>query len=588
MKTRSRLMAGEARRRSRRRSDSAAGGPVWYVQPVGAAGASTHQVPDLLHGEPRRWGDLSGAAELVRFAFEGGDCAGAFDEIIEATPLAPSSFRKDSFADQLFLEDLIKACFQPAIEGKPYSFHRRLMIRILTSPPEQAEDVVVRHEVFRALLRDEGLRGDVERLALALRALRAALEAPPGEASQNVRRKIEALQALKDCIDALSDGFSDTDTVLSRLRPMGAKMKANDAYRRLSELLALEGHLATVDVRLSLGADGRIRGFGVLAVSEDSANALLPTPLRRFLQRLSAFFRGYRYAEQEVVVRLLDSVFAPLVDSIVACIGLIGPLEFYLAGLSFDRVARARKLHAAIPEFVDPPLAPSTDADRVDVERRLVGLYNPLLWLQNSDPRPATLESSRHDALIILTGPNSGGKTRLLQAVAIAQLLGQSGLLVPAREALLVRAPTMFVSLVVESDAAQVEGRLGTELLRIRHLFEELQPGSLAILDELCSGTNPMEGEAIFEMVVSLLPRVRPQVLISTHFLGLAARLAEERPYESLDFLAVELDDQERPTFGFVPGVAETSLAHKVAARLGVTRGELEELVEQALERQKL
>jgi DNA mismatch repair protein MutS2 len=80
-------------------------------------------------------------------------------------------------------------------------------------------------------------------------------------------------------------------------------------------------------------------------------------------------------------------------------------------------------------------------------------------------------------------------------------------------------------------------------------------------------------------MVISLLPRLRPQLYVSTHFLGLAARLAETRPVESLAFLQVELDADERPTYRFVPGVATTSLAHKVAARLGVTRSELEALV---------
>jgi DNA mismatch repair protein MutS2 len=110
-------------------------------------------------------------------------------------------------------------------------------------------------------------------------------------------------------------------------------------------------------------------------------------------------------------------------------------------------------------------------------------------------------------------------------------------------------------------------------------LFEKLEPGSIALLDELCSGTNPTEGELIFERVVSLLPELGPQVFVSTHFLGLAVRLERERPVPSLTFLQVELDAKEEPTYQFVPGVATTSLAHKVAARLGATRKALEALV---------
>ncbi len=273
-----------------------------------------------------------------------------------------------------------------------------------------------------------------------------------------------------------------------------------------------------------------------------------------------------------MIVRLLDVVFSPFVDAVVTCLALTGPLELYLSGLAFRDFCRKRELEVSLPEIHDG------DED-VSPPRILDGLFNPLLFLQDIAPIPCDLPLG--DELAIITGPNSGGKTRLLQAIALTQCLGQVGMFVPCAHARLVRAPGLFVSLVIEQDAAQKEGRLGTELMRIRRLFEELEPGSLAILDELCSGTNPMEGEAIFEMVVSLLPRLKPQVFISTHFLGLAARLEEKPPVEGLAFLEVELDEEERPTFGFIPGVAKTSLAHRVAARLGVTREELEKLVDE-------
>jgi DNA mismatch repair protein MutS2 len=132
---------------------------------------------------------------------------------------------------------------------------------------------------------------------------------------------------------------------------------------------------------------------------------------------------------------------------------------------------------------------------------------------------------------------------------------------------------------VEESRADQPEGQLGMELLRIRRMFEELESGSLVLLDELCSGTNPSEGEEIARLVLSLLPELGAQVFVTTHLLQFAARLAEEKGQSPLEFLQVELDEHERPTYGFVPGVARTSLAHKTAARLGVTRDELRELI---------
>ena len=177
-------------------------------------------------------------------------------------------------------------------------------------------------------------------------------------------------------------------------------------------------------------------------------------------------------------------------------------------------------------------------------------------------------------AIVLVTGPNSGGKTRLLQAIAIAQLLAEGGFFAPARGGRLPHASGLFASLFEEARADQPEGHLGMELLRIRRCFDELDAGALVVLDELCSGTNPSEGEEIAALVLSLLPELGVRGFVTTHLLKFADRLTQG-PGASLEFLQVELDPQERPTYRFVPGVARTSLAHKTAERLGVTREEL-------------
>jgi DNA mismatch repair protein MutS2 len=111
-------------------------------------------------------------------------------------------------------------------------------------------------------------------------------------------------------------------------------------------------------------------------------------------------------------------------------------------------------------------------------------------------------------------------------------------------------------------------------------LFEALPAGAMVILDELCSGTNPSEGEEIFELVVSMLAKLEPQVFITTHFLELAARLERENKQGDLRFLQVDLGSDQEPTYQFVPGVARTSLARQAAERLGVTREQLLALID--------
>ena len=102
----------------------------------------------------------------------------------------------------------------------------------------------------------------------------------------------------------------------------------------------------------------------------------------------------------------------------------------------------------------------------------------------------------------------------------------------------------------------------------------------MVILDELCSGTNPSEGEEIFELVIRMLTLLRPQAFVTTHFLGFAARLQDEGKIEDLRFLQVLLDENEKATYQFGLGVASTSLAAYAAARLGVTGEQLLALIE--------
>lgn len=527
---------------------------------------------DLVHARPRVRVDVALLRQNLRFAFESGDAGGAFERAVTEAPIGASAFDPDDFAEHLYLEELVNNCFGVDIDEQPFTISDAYLIRMLSYPPREPADCALRQESLQALVEDPRLRRGVERLYLALRKLRGLLDERPIGYGETVRRKIEMLETLRDVVDRAAD-LPASDTSLDRLRAFGRRATDNPALSRLRQLLDFERHLATVHVRLQLGADGRIRQFAMLSAQENRDNPLRPGLWRRLWSQLVAAMRGYRFGEYEVLLKLIDEVFGELEDVVLPCFSLIGDLEFFLAGLAFHDRARAANLPVSLPSLVDAP----TEGRGV---RQLEGLWNPLLLLQDIEPVAVDLEPTGHDEVLIITGPNSGGKTRLLQAVALTQLLGQAGLFVPARRAQLVRVPNLFVSLIDRASAGQKEGRLGSELLRVRRLFEQLHPGSMIALDELCTGTNPSEGMAIFEMVVELLPHLRPQALVTTHFLDAASRLQAERPAERLSFWQVELGPDQKATYAFVPGVATSSLAAQVAARLGVTRDELVQLIE--------
>jgi DNA mismatch repair protein MutS2 len=529
--------------------------------------------PSLLLLEPIPRPDLDDLRQSLSFAFSSGVSGGLFNQALERAPMAASTWDPKSFAPDLFLEELVARCFRVRAFGHEAVVNRGFLLRVLSHPPSDPRVCDLRRGIVHELSTTPDYRRQLEQLYATACRLRSALEgATAGRKLDPTRRQLDVLTLVKEMFDRMSESFEGAASGLSRLRDFGASVRATEGYRSMADLLDYDEHLATLGLQIRVGADGRVRGFDVTAVRERSDNPFVVSPVRRWLSKIELFFRGYRFGDGEVMARLLDAVFEGLEDHVLKLVPLVGEMEVYLGALGFKDLAEAAGLEVSLPEI----LPEGTD----NAQRLLIGLFNPLLVANGSKAVPCDLVTDRAETTLLITGPNSGGKTRLLQSVALTQLLAQGGMFVPARAASLVRVPGLVVSLLQETKFDQSEGRLGMELLRIRALFEELGPGTMVLLDELCSGTNPSEGEEIFELVISLLAKLRPQAFITTHFLTFAGRLSREKAIDGLRFVQVELDPAHRPTYQFTPGVATTSLASHAAARLGVTRDELEGLID--------
>lgn len=535
---------------------------------LAAVSTAARAIPDLVAATPSLRVDATALGQALTFAFASGAPGSMLDDLLNAAALPDSTWDPACFARDVFLPELVASFASARIEGRRHPLRTSLLVRMLTRPPADRATVELRRGVVAELVASPEARTGFERIYAAIARFRAQLEAGPLAATLGVtRRRLDVLGALQAAIDAMADAFDGATSALSRLRSFAGEVRASDAYRRLAELLDWEDHLATLDVRLRLGSDGRVRALELLSVRENEQNRHHQSPLGRLFTKLRLALSGYRFGDEELVARLLDGVFEGLEAEAVRLLQLLGDMELYLFALALADRARDKGLEVCLPDFAE---------DR----REIRDLWNPLLAAGDGPVVPCDVASERQDETVIVTGPNSGGKTRLLQSLAFVQTLGQSGLLVPASRARIGTCDGIFASLVDEPRADQSEGRLGTELLRIRNLFEKLRFGSMVLVDELCSGTNPSEGEEMFELVVSLLGELHPQAFVTTHFLTLAAAMEREPPAPRLAFLQVELDARQWPTYRFVPGVAVTSLAQRTAARLGVTRDELRGLVE--------
>jgi DNA mismatch repair protein MutS2 len=530
-------------------------------------------IPDILHPNPSLRIDLERTKLALTLALASGSAGGLFAEALDSATMAPSGFRPAEFAEELFLQRFVGQGLRAKVSGQQPAMHTRHLFRLLSQPPADLETVQFRRNVLFELTQRPELCAALEAAYTALCKMRGLLENPAGiRVWDENRRRLDILHVFKSLLDGLAEGFASAESGLRRLAEFVAEVRASEPYSALADLLKCDERLATVDVRVAVGVDGSVNRFEVLAVEERAENPFVNPVWRRWLAKLELFIRGYRFSDGEILARLVDAVVSGLEDELASLVQLLGDLEFYLGALGFRDEASAAGLAVCLPEFVEP-----------SAPRELRGLFNPLLLVSGITPVPSDLLSDRLASTSLITGPNSGGKTRLLQSLGLTQLLAQSGLFVPASSARLAWASGLVASLLEETKADQAEGRLGMELMRIRALFERLQPGTLVLLDELCSGTNPSEGEQIFELVVTMMSQLEPQAFITTHFLTFANRLRSSGTVPHLAFLQVELDAQRRPTYQFAPGVAGSSLAAHTAERLGVTGEQLSALIQKTL-----
>ena len=521
-------------------------------------------IPDLLHLEPRQGLDTRQLEELLGLGFTGRETELALERVM-AESHEPSSWDFELFGRDLFVRELVRDHFKVRIDEREYAPNQAFLVRVLTRPPSDPTEIRFRQDIVRELDTDPALRRAVEGLYSKLYDLKNLFKVPGRQARLDLAAfRIDLFKLAREILDHLANDFADASSGLRRLSEVGREIQQGSEYQLLAAILDHVGANSTLNVDLAIGADGRITGLRVREVRENNGNPFYRTPWRRWIEKFRFMvWYGYRLKDHQIVGRLVDKVFDQLQPALQGLLQLLGHLEVYLANEGFRHAAESRGLAVGL-----------ADCDGA-APRALEALFNPLLLSHELPPVPCTVGPTEHRGVTLLTGPNSGGKTRFLQALGLAQLLGQSGLYLPAARANLVPLRGMVVSLIENEAVEHSEGRLGRELERIRAMFDALETPSLVILDELCSGTNPSEATEVFSMVLELLAPLDAQTYISTHFLDFAHQLEAEPPVEPLAFLQVAMGDDQRSTYQFVPGVADTSMATTLAERMGVTFDEL-------------
>jgi DNA mismatch repair protein MutS2 len=232
----------------------------------------------------------------------------------------------------------------------------------------------------------------------------------------------------------------------------------------------------------------------------------------------------------------------------------------------FARARFARDFDAAVPEFSETSELSLIDARHPVLEDKLRKESRAIV--------PMTLSLGGEERVLVISGPNTGGKTVALKTTGMAALAAQSGIPVAAQRAVLPLFDHVLVDIGDEQSIAADLSTFSAHMLNLKSMLEAATPSSLVLVDEMGTGTAPEEGAAL---AVALLDEFRAKkciVLASTHHDRLKTYAATTPGVVNA---AVEFDDINlRPTYRLMVGVPGGSSGIAIAQRLGIASGIIE------------
>ncbi|MDI3297684.1 MAG: endonuclease MutS2 [Bacillota bacterium] len=254
--------------------------------------------------------------------------------------------------------------------------------------------------------------------------------------------------------------------------------------------------------------------------------------------------------ECERLARELSALARRQLDLLVAGVEAATRLELLLAAAEL-----ADRQRAALPLLREGPPAAVFQ-----------GARHPLL---GERAVPVDLEIGRDFDLLVVTGPNTGGKTVALKTLGLLVLMAQSGLAVPAEAGSeLAPFPSVWVDVGDEQSIEQSLSTFSSHMGQIVRIFRGMEPGGLVLLDEIGAGTDPREGAALAAAILERLLERGARVVATTH-LGELKTLATRLP--RAENASVAFDEQTlQPTYRIELGLPGRSHALLVAERLGL------------------
>ncbi|MGE5413270.1 MAG: endonuclease MutS2, partial [Syntrophomonadaceae bacterium] len=379
---------------------------------------------------------------------------------------------------------------------------------------------------------------------------------------RDLGRQLHALPALRSTLARSFDPVGELlDTASPRLGGLRAAVRiAYDRLRRRLESLVgseLGGALQEPIITLRNGryvvpikAEAKSRVKGIVHDASGSGQTLFVEPL--VVVEMGNAWREAQAAEQAEVERILDELSA-----------LVGANAATLRE-SLDALARFDFWSAKARLAAEMDGVRAETVERAELE--LLGARHPGL---SGRVVPIDVRLGDGFTALVITGPNTGGKTVTLRTLGLLALMHQAGLHVPAEAGS--RLPILrdvFADIGDEQSIAQSLSTVSGHLRSIVRIVDAAGPGTLVLLDELGAGTDPTEGSALAQALLDHFIRAGALVAATTHYAELKA-YAHNTPDARNASVAFDLETLS-PTFKLTIGLPGGSQAFAIAERLGL------------------
>lgn len=266
--------------------------------------------------------------------------------------------------------------------------------------------------------------------------------------------------------------------------------------------------------------------------------------------RLREYYLKERQEEERVLIEL-SAKLAPEADNIENNAQVLGHLDFLNAKARY-----AVAIKAIEPEF------------SAENHVRLLKARHPLLDPDKVVPNDITIGEDY--SAIIVTGPNTGGKTITLKTLGLLQIMAQSGFFIPAAEYSSVGIfKEIFADIGDEQSIEQSLSTFSAHMVNIIDILAGMDKDSLVLFDELGAGTDPQEGAALAMAILDAVGETGAYSVATTHYPELKVY-----GYNRADTInaSMEFDiDSLRPTYKFLMGIPGRSNALEIAKRLGLS-----------------